>query len=150
METLSKHFRVLTKAAMGSHGFAQADILGQWDAIAGERLAGLCKPERIKWPRTNDQRGGTLTLQAQAGRALDVQYAIPALKERVNQFFGYEAISAIKVVQGHDLAPPAPKPAPSSTFSDDTISADLSSISDPELKAALARLGQSLKRSPQR
>ncbi len=134
---------------MGSHGFAQADILSQWNAIAGDRLAGLCKPERIKWPRAGEQRGGTMILQATQGRALDVQYAIPALKERVNQFFGYEAITAIKVVQGHDLSKTVPVP-PQNSRVDDTILADLSNISDPELKAALARLSQSLKRSPQR
>jgi hypothetical protein len=149
METLTKHFRVLTKAAMGSHGFAQADILGQWDVIAGERLAKVCRPERIKWPRVGEQRGGTLTVQTAAGRALDVQYALPELKDRINGFFGYQAISAIKVVQGHALAETPVKPAPNPQ-EDDIIPAELAAISDPALQASLARLGRSLKRSPQR
>jgi hypothetical protein len=149
METLTKHFRSLTKAAMGSHGFAQADILGQWDVIAGDRLARVCRPERIKWPRTGDQRGGTLTVQTAAGHALDVQYAIPELKQRINGFFGYQAISTIKVVQGHTLADAPVKPAVNPQ-DDDIIPAELAAISHPALQASLARLGRSLKRSPQR
>jgi hypothetical protein len=78
-----------------------------------------------------------------------VQYAIPELKQRINGFFGYEAISTIKVVQGHAVAEVPVKPAVNPQ-DDDIIPAELADIPDPALQASLARLGRSLKRSPQR
>ena len=41
METLSKHFREITKAAFARYGFAQADVVANWDAIVGEELAAV-------------------------------------------------------------------------------------------------------------
>jgi hypothetical protein len=147
METLGKHFRKLTETAMSRHGFAQADILSQWQAIAGERLASLCQPERIKWPRGENSQGGTLVLKAAPGRALDIQYATPGLIQKINQFFGFEAITAIKITQAKDLKP-ATRPTPVATPTAELL-AELETVSDPALKASLARLGASLSRSPQ-
>jgi len=100
METLGKHFRELTKAAFTRHGFAYAELLMQWRAIAGEDVASLCEPERIKWPRySTEKRGGTLILKAAPGRALDLQHETPRIAERINSFYGHTAIATIKIVQ---------------------------------------------------
>jgi hypothetical protein len=152
METLDKHFRKLTETVFKKHGFAQGDVLSHWPQIVGHVLASISVPDRIRWPRgTEDKQGGTLHIKAQAGRALDVQYAAAAIIEKVNQFLGFAAISAIKVTQG--TLPAAQAEKPTSDPSTQAVLGRLSQVEDPELKAALARLGAGISaqnpRSPQ-
>ena len=142
METLDKHFRELTKAAFARYGFAHAELLGRWPEIAGAGLAQHCRPDRIKWPRgageSAQKQGGTLVIRAAPGRALDLQYEAPGIMERVNRYYGYGAVTAIKVVQGSHAQgrdPPVPAPSPPA------VQVQLDGIAQDPLKTALERLG---------
>ena len=114
METLSKHFREITKAAFARYGFAQADVVANWDAIVGADLAAVSAPERIKWPRGSGEeaqkQGGTLVIRAAPGRALELQYEASRIISRINSFFGYGAVAQVKVMQAVELGKPRPKP----------------------------------------
>jgi hypothetical protein len=148
MQSLGKHFQSLAKTALAKHGFAQGDLLSHWSDIVGEPAGLYARPERIKWPRDKEASGGTLVLTAAPGRALDVQYASPVILQRINQFFGYQAIAAIKIIQSakplHSQPKITLKPVPTAA-----LMQQLEAIADPALKAALTSLGASLPRSPQ-
>jgi hypothetical protein len=144
METLSKHFREITRAAFARYGFAEADVVANWEAIVGSDLAEVSAPERIRWPRAAGEeaqkQGGTLIIRAAPGRALELQHEAYRITTRINSFFGYGAIAAIKVVQAQALpkrrgkAPPLPeKPV---------CEQELASLDDGPLKTALERLGR--------
>ena len=45
--------------------------------------------------------GGTLVIRAEPGRGLDLQYQSHQIIERINQFYGYGAVTSVKVMQGH-------------------------------------------------
>jgi hypothetical protein len=150
METLDKHFRVLTKAAFLRHGFASEQLISQWGAIAGMDFAAFSVPDKIMWPRRSQERGpdqngkkfgGTLVVRAATGRALELHYETPRLIEKVNQFLGYGAITSIKIIQSNlpvkvNKAPPRPmKPEPAAAWN-----AEISDIADADLKAAITRL----------
>jgi hypothetical protein len=144
METLSKHFRDITKAAFARYGFAQADLVASWSEIVGPALAEVSAPERIRWPRgageEAQKRGGTLVIRAAPGRALEIQYEASRILARINSFFGYGAIEAIKVMQGQGLAPARPR-AP--VLPEKPVcEQELASLEDSPLKAALERLGR--------
>ncbi len=143
METLNKHFSTIAKAAFQRHGFASEQLAAQWSLIAGDTVASISKPDKIKWPTQGgaQKQGGTLHLRAQAGRALEVHYEIPRIIERANQFLGYGAITAIKVIQTADepaLLRPAKRPM--SARAQAAWNAKLSAIHDEALKASLAKL----------
>lgn len=146
METLDKHFRALARASFARYGFAYADLLAQWPAIIGERLSAACGPHRITWPRGQDAErkiGGTLIVHALPGRALDLQHQVPQIIERINGFYGYGAIAAVKIVQGR-LSPKRTRPAAPPLLAEDraqALEAKLASVADPALKEALRRLG---------
>ena len=156
MESLSKHFRRITARAFAQHGFAEGDVVGNWSAIVGEDLAAISAPDRIKWPRAlsdgAQKSGGTLVIRAAPGRALDLQYEASRITSRINSFFGYGAVSAIKVVQATELLAkhPAPAPMPPQKPLENPL---LDAIEDGQLKTALERLGQNVamatKSSPQ-
>ena len=147
MHTIDKHFRELTKAAFARYGFAHAELMARWPEIAGERLSGQCRPERIRWPRgageAGQKSGGTLVMRAAVGSGLDLQHETPHIIERINRFYGYGAIAAVRIVQE---ARPADgeKPLPSRPLDaadEQALLAKLEAVADPQLKAALARLG---------
>jgi hypothetical protein len=145
MDTLNKHAREITRAAFARHGFAQADVVASWAEIAGEELAAVSAPERIKWPRGSGEAaqksGGTLVIRAAPGRALELQYEASRLVSRINSFFGYGAVAAIKVVQAPGSlrkAPPAALLLPEKPVCEQ----ELARLDDSLLKAALERLGR--------
>ena len=144
METLSKHFREITKAAFARYGFAQADVVANWDAIVGGDLAAVSAPERIKWPRgageDAQKKGGTLVIRAAPGRALELQYEASRIISRINSFFGYGAVAGLKVLQAADLGKGLrrPPPLPEKPVHEQ----ELNTVEDPSLREALERLGR--------
>ncbi len=147
METLTKHFREITKAAFARHGFAQADLVSHWADIAGADLAAISAPERIKWPRGPGEEpqksGGTLVIRAAPGRALDLQYEGPRLLARVNSFFGYGAVTHLKVTQGGRLPAKAPRRALIDS-ANPVCDQQLGTLEDGPLKDALTRLARGI------
>jgi len=144
METLSKHFREITKAAFARHGFAQGDVVANWDAIVGEDLAAVSAPDRIRWPRgageEAQKQGGTLVVRAAPGRALELQYEASRIISRINSFFGYGAVAQIKVMQAVELGKPRPKPP---ALAEKTVcEQEVEKVEDTSLRAALERLGR--------
>lgn len=149
MERLDKHFKQLTRAAYEKHGFAYGEVLTQWDAIMGEKLARHTRPLKIKWPRQGSspqKYGGILMVQAAPGYAMELHYESPRLIERLNGYFGYGAISAIKIVQGAFAPLSAPKSAPAMAPGEEAaLKERLAGIAEGGLKEALARLGAGVK-----
>jgi hypothetical protein len=151
MDRLDKHFKMLTRAVYERHGFAYGEILAQWDAIVGEKLAEHSRPERIKWPKQpNSARkyGGVLVVRTEPGFALELQYESPRLMERVNGYFGYGAIATVKIVPGRidpggrPTRSVAADPSPEEELH---LKERLAGIGDEALRNALARLGRGLK-----
>jgi hypothetical protein len=147
MERLDKHFEKLTKASFARYGFAYGELMARWPEIVGGALAQHSEPERIKWPRGSGENaqklGGTLVIRAEPGRGLDLQYQTHQIIERINQFYGYGAITSIKIMQGH-LANSKPLTNKDNIIDDKTEEAlelRLQSIGDDRLKEALHRLG---------
>jgi hypothetical protein len=89
-----------------------------------------------------------LVVQSLPGFALELNYEAPRLVERVNGYFGYGAISSIKVVQGQ-IADPAARQqqaaAPLSPPEAAKLDERLAGIAQSGLKDALVRLATSLK-----
>jgi hypothetical protein len=147
MERLDKHFEKLTKASFARYGFAYGELMARWPEIVGGALAQHSEPERIKWPRGSGENaqklGGTLVIRAEPGRGLDLQYQTHQIIERINQFYGYGAITSIKIMQGH-LAKSKSLTNKDNIIDDKTEEAlelRLQSIADEKLKEALHRLG---------
>jgi hypothetical protein len=151
MDRLDKHFKALTQAVYERHGFAYGEILAQWEAIMGERLSEHTRPLRIRWPKQPSSArkyGGVLIIQTNPGFALELQYEVPRLIERVNSYFGYGAIAGVKIVQGA-LKPGRDRrraePAALDSEATPGLKERLAGIDDEALRDALARLGRGLK-----
>ena len=146
MHTLDKHFRLLTEKVFAHHGLAMAELLIHWPQIAGPELLARAEPVKIVWPRgaAADKRksGGTLQMKTAPGLALEIQYEAPRIVERINQYFGYGAIVAVRVVPGA-MRPPAVKLSPPRLDAETAaqLEARLTGVDDEALRHALYRLG---------
>jgi hypothetical protein len=129
-------------AALGKRGFGEAQLVTQWEAVIGEALANKLSPERITFPR-GERRNGTLRLRVASAFATEAQHLEPVLIERINAFFGYGAVARLVFIQGPPLnaAPAPPRLRKLSADEQRDIESRVAGVADPELRAALARLG---------
>jgi hypothetical protein len=113
-------------------------LKAEWAAVVGAELAA------VTWPAALG-RDGALKLRVASSVALDLQHRAPLVIERINLFFGREAVARLVLVQGPlPLAspPPAATAAPLAAGEAKALDTRLAEIADPELRAALARLGR--------
>jgi hypothetical protein len=131
-------------------GFASSELVTRWADIAGAEVAAHSEPIKIQWPRAvadEDPEPATLVLRVEGPAALEIQHLSTVILERVNRFFGWQAIGQIAMRQAplHRREKPAPPagPDPQKTAA---VAAELEGIADDDLRGALARLGASVKR----
>jgi hypothetical protein len=120
-----------------------ARLRAEWTAIAGADLARLCQPEALLAAR--GRSGKALRLRAPGAAALELQHRSAQLVERVNAYFGQRIIDDIRLVQGAVRAPSTPPPAaPADPQTEKRMAERAAAVRDPDLRAALARLGASI------
>jgi len=137
--------------AYARQGFAARELVTRWAEIAGAEIAAHCEPLKLQWPRPVEgqpQDPATLVLRVEGPMALEIQHASDVILERVNRFFGWHAVGRLALRQGplsRRQAPAASRVPEQSEVEE--VARTLSSIEDEALRAALARLGASIKRN---
>ncbi len=144
--TISDLMPEVGRAAFRRFGFVQSSIVSRWSEIVGERYARMSAPEMIRFP-VGKKSDGTLEMTVESAFAPMIQHVIPEIIERVNRFFGYNAVAKIKIRQGHVAQPddrPEPKAPPMLKPVPAELGESLREIADPELQMVLESLAQSL------
>src|SRR5438876_12403237 len=136
--------------AYAKQGFASTELVTRWAEIAGAEIAAHSEPEKIQWPRPlpgQPAAPGTLVLRVEGPTAVEIQHLSGVILERVNRFFGWQAVAALRLRQAplrrRAKAPPRCGDAEAAA----RIAADLPEIADENLRAALGRLGAAVKQS---
>ena len=120
-------------------GFVQSSVVSRWPEIVGERYAKVSSPESIRFP-AGRKTSGVLTLLVEGAHAPLIQHLAPLIIERVNRFFGYEAINRIVFKQGRAPSPPERPKRPELRPVPKELGDGLREIADPELRACLESL----------
>ena len=134
------------RTAFRKFGFIQSSVVTRWAEIVGAKHARVCAPESIRFP-PGEKSGGILQLVVVAAHAPLIAHVEPEIIERVNRFFGYNAVTRIKLRQGTVKPPPAGKGAaapPSLRPIPIELGESLRDIGDPELRTVLESLARSL------
>ena len=137
--------------AYAKQGFAARELVTRWGEIAGAEVAAHSEPLKIQWPRPVEgqpQEPATLVLRVEGPMALEIQHASDVILQRVNRFFGWSAVGRLALRQ----APLSRRKGPAASRAPDAqsvakVAKTLDAIEDEELRAALARLGASIKRN---
>jgi len=131
------------RASFRKFGFVQHSIVSRWAEIVGQRYAGVSAPESIRFPQ-GKRAEGTLTLTVAGAHAPMMQHVLPEVVERVNRFFGYQAVARVTLRQGV-IAKPASKPAvPELKPVPVELGDSLRAVADPELRAVLENLARGI------
>jgi hypothetical protein len=133
-----------------ARGFATTTLLSEWPSIVGAELAQFTMPDRVVWPRRQQEsepppakgwrdEGAILVLRVEGPRAIEVQHRSGKILERVNTYFGYRAITEMRILQAPvgRSKPPSPR---QEEAKDPEISATSAAIEDEGLARALSRL----------
>ena len=134
------------RTAFRRFGFVQSSVVTRWPEIVGPTHSRACSPEAIRFP-PGEKSEGILQLVVSPAHAPLIQQVLPEIIERVNRFFGYNAVARAKIRQGPVKPPSAesrPKPPPSLKPIPMELGDSLRDIGDPELRTVLESLARSL------
>ncbi|HEV7229502.1 DUF721 domain-containing protein [Brevundimonas sp.] len=122
----------------------------RWREIVGERLARVCRPQKLS--RGRDGKGGVLELRVAGAAALLVQHQAEEILGKVNLFLGAGSVEKLRIAQGP--VPPLPEPTarparpkgppPLSAGEEAELKASVAAASGP-LAEALAKLGRAVR-----
>ena len=133
-----------------AQGFASTEIISRWAEIVGPEIAAHSEPLKINWPRpvgSETPEPATLVLRVEGPAALEIQHLAAVILERVNRFFGWQAIGRIALRQAplrrrEKTMPQTPDPELAAQ-----VAETLPDINDENLRQALGRLGAAIKRN---
>ena len=129
-------------------GFAEARLLTHWPEIAGADLAPLCRPVKISHAKGG--LGANLVVLVNGAAAPLVQMRLPALRERINAVYGYNAIARITLTQiaatqlAEDQAPFAHAPKAPDPRIVERAAQVADGVQDQSLRDALERLARNV------
>ena len=133
-----------------AQGFASTEIISRWPDIVGAEIAAHSEPLKINWPRPVDDEApepATLVLRVEGPAALEIQHLSAVILERINRFFGWQAIGRIALRQAPLRPREKPKPQTIDPFLATEVAETLPDIKDDNLRQALGRLGAAIKRN---
>ncbi len=139
----------LLAGSFARQGFASAELVTRWPDIVGAEIAQHAEPLKMQWPRTPDgetPEPGTLMLRVEGPAAIEIQHLAPQILERVNRFFGFQAVGRLTIRQAPIARRERRKPTGPDPEMVRRMADSLPGIEDEGLKDALARLGASVKR----
>ena len=135
--------------AFAKQGFASTELITRWPEIVGAEIAAHSQPEKIKWLRpvgNTESEPGTLVLRVEGPTAVEIQHLRGVILERVNRFFGWQAVGQLALRQAPLRRAAQPKLPAVDSAAAERIAATLTGIADDDLRAALARLGAGVSR----
>jgi hypothetical protein len=131
-------------------GFTSCEIVNHWDDIVGAEIAALAEPVRMQWIRSRDpdeSPPATLVLRVEGPAALEIQHMSAVIVERVNRYLGWQAVDKLSLRQApltRRRRPPRPRIDVAVAAA---VAAQMTSIADDGLRAALGKLGAAIKRT---
>lgn len=132
---------IAREGGKAGRGASLMRLKADWPAVVGPELARTTRPDAILAGR-GARAGKALRLKVSGAAALEVQHRSGQIVERVNAYFGHRVIDDVRLVQGVISNPPAaPKLRRPDPAVEQAMAQRAANVKDPDLRAALARLG---------
>ena len=146
LKAISAETERITSPIRKKRGLTEVAIISDWPKIIGNRLAQECLPLRIS-PGAG-ANNGTLYIQVSGVLALELQHMQTQVIERINGYFGYQAISRVILQQAPVINEKPKKKIKKELTKEDTTALDLllDGVTDNSLRKALRDLGQGILR----
>ncbi|AHC39158.1 DUF721 domain-containing protein [Ehrlichia muris] len=73
-----------------------------WNSIVGEEISQVAKPKKLSF--LDSMNTGILYIMVNnGGVAINIQYAIPVIIEKISIFFGFKVVHAVKIRQHYTI-----------------------------------------------
>ena len=134
--------------AFKKQGFASTELVTRWPDIAGPEIAAHAEPIKIQWRQAPDgepAEPATLVLRVEGPAAIEIQHLSNVILQRVNRFFGWQAVGRIALRQAPLSRRKRPAPRSIDPAATARVAATLGAEEDDGLRMALARLGAAVK-----
>ena len=152
---LAKTLDHIARAAVGKDWSIYAALIDRWPEIVGTEYARITTPVKITFPYQPDapkRSGGMLSVRLPKGLAMEFTFKTEQIRQRINSYFGYDAVSKIifepvyhAQPDHHAGPPPELKPEEIEALRETTLA-----IEDPDLRAAVAGFGEALLKGQKR
>jgi len=83
------------KRILDKKGHMYSETLDNWKYIVGDELFKVCYPKSFK--SSNKVGGSYLNIMVKRGNEVDLEYSKKNIINKVNAYFGYEAVKNIKL-----------------------------------------------------
>ncbi len=83
------------KRIIDKKGKLYSETLDNWRYIVGDELFKVCYPKSFK--SSNKQGGSYLNIMVKRGSEVDLEYSKKKIINKINAYFGYEAVKNIKL-----------------------------------------------------
>jgi len=146
----SKLVQGRVRDASASRGFAQSQLLTQWEEVVGPDVAAIARPVEVSYARGGF--GATLVLLTTGAQAPMLEMQKEQIRSRVNAVYGYNAIARVRITQtaprgfsegkvAFQHASARQVPAQPSEAARAAASQVVAPVADDGLRAALETLG---------
>jgi hypothetical protein len=115
------------------HSPATAQVLADWDAIVGPKVASMATPRRLD--------RGVLTIACTGPTAMELHYVGVELMQRINTHLGSRVVHSLKFTQAGTPRQPQPRRTPPPEAIPEAERA-VAGLPDGDLKTALESLGR--------
>ena len=145
LRSLSDITKEFTDPLFDKQGFLSGSILKDWSMIVGENHAKMVFPEKISFPKGKNIDGVLYVNVESSGAALLFEHAKGDIIHRINSYYGYSAISGIRIKTSHRYALVVEKKHRVLSVEEERkINDHLIDVEDVELKSILSRLGAAI------
>ena len=142
-DTLPKILKTKLKKA----NFVDISVIENWKEIVGDDIAKNCWPIKIFFSDGNNSNG-KIAIKVKRGWSLEIEYKNQEIIEKLNQYFGYNAISKINIIQNfEEYTVESKKNKIEKKITKKKFFKEITNIKQPKLQKALLKLDKTLFKS---
>jgi hypothetical protein len=138
----------VARQSVGKDWVLYVALLDHWQEIVGLEYARVTAPVKITFPhQPHEPRRckGTLCVRLPKGLAMEFTFKTEQMRQRINGYFGYDAVAKIIFDPVYNMSParaaPSPEPDPETLAA---IRAGAKTVENEELQQALESFGSAI------
>ena len=137
----------ILKTKLKKINFVEMSVIKNWKEIVGDDIAKNCWPIKIFFSDGNNSNG-KIAIKVKRGWSLEIEYKNQEIIEKLNQYFGYKAISKINIIQNfEEYAVESKKNKIEKKITKKKFFKEITNIKQPKLQKALLKLDKTLFKS---
>lgn len=144
---LSHSVEQIARQSVGKDWGLYAALLDHWQEIVGNDYARVTTPVKIIFPHQPNEarrRNGTMTIRLPKGLAMEFTYKTEQIRQRINNYFGYDAIGRVVFDPVFGLPVRTKTAVVADPVAVSEIQKTVKTIDDNELRDALQSFGEAV------